>query len=39
MAKQKSAKNKQADVQFDIRKIYLKDASLESPQAPKFFLN
>jgi len=26
------------DVQFEIRKVYLKDASLESPQAPEIFL-
>ncbi|MGH1541376.1 MAG: protein-export chaperone SecB [Arenicella sp.] len=32
------AENEQASVQFDIRKIYLKDASLESPQAPEIFL-
>jgi len=27
------------DVKFEIRKIYLKDASLESPQAPDIFLS
>lgn len=26
------------DVQFEIRKLYLKDASLESPQAPEVFI-
>jgi len=26
------------EVQFEIRKIYLKDASLESPQSPEIFL-
>lgn len=32
------AENERTNVQFDIRKIYLKDASLESPQAPEIFL-
>lgn len=32
------AENKANSVTFDIRKIYLKDASLESPQAPGVFL-
>jgi len=27
-----------AEVQFEIRKLYLKDASLESPQSPEVFL-
>lgn len=27
------------EVQFEIRKLYLKDASLESPQSPEVFLN
>lgn len=38
MAEQKPAETEQTGVQFDIRKIYLKDASLESPQAPNIFL-
>ena len=27
-----------AEVKFEIRKLYLKDASLESPQSPEVFL-
>lgn len=38
MAEQKPAENEQSNVQFEIRKIYLKDASLESPQSPNIFL-
>ena len=38
MAEQKTAETEQVNVQFEIRKIYLKDASLESPQAPNIFL-
>lgn len=38
MAEKKPAETEQTNVQFDIRKIYLKDASLESPQAPNIFL-
>lgn len=33
------AKQTQTDTAFDIRKIYLKDASVESPNAPGVFLN
>ena len=32
------AEQKQADTLFEIRKIYLKDASVESPDAPNIFL-
>lgn len=38
MAEQKTTETEQAGVQFEIRKIYLKDASLESPQSPNIFL-
>ncbi len=38
-AAQPAAENTNSGNTFDIRKIYIKDASLESPHAPDIFLN
>lgn len=38
MAKQEETKQEEAKQHFEIQRIYVKDASLESPESPKIFL-